>query len=163
MDNLKTNFKLLETVISNVIRREIDCFTDEVYKAKKVYLMADSEITDYIKPFTDRLNAERLSSLDSPGEVPKESLLICITDKRLSEEMSGLVHRFNKKGRTIVITTDYEQSEMLYSRETIGISLPSTVSSDRQQTMLFRQAVTFILDEVLLKLDSKGSSRLVSQ
>ncbi|EXJ23609.1 hypothetical protein ADIAL_0872 [Alkalibacterium sp. AK22] len=161
MDNLQINFKLLESVISNVIRREIDCFTDEVYKAKEVYLTAEEDLTEYIRPFMHKLNANELD-LHALKEVSDEALLICVADKKLSKERVEHIQRFNLKGRVTLITTDYEYGEVLNSRETIGISLPTTVSSDRQRCTLFRQAVTMILDDVLLKLDSKGSSRLIS-
>lgn len=57
MDSLKVNFNYLDSIISNVIRREIDCLTDEVYKADKIYCVTDSNLTQDIEVLLNSINS----------------------------------------------------------------------------------------------------------
>lgn len=60
-----------------------------------------------------------------------------------------------------LITNEYNNGDLLHSRETIGMHVPAEVESAEQKTMLIKQALHLILDDINLKIKSKEASKPV--
>lgn len=162
MDSLKVNFNHLDNIISNVIRREIDCLTDEVYKANKIYYITDSKLTRNIGDLLNSINSREVMELkELNGASPTNAVLLGIFFDKVDEKTVSQVKGFNKAGRTVLITNDYDNAELLQSRETIGVHIPAEVESSVQRKVLINQAMHLILDDINLKIQSKEASKPV--
>lgn len=162
MDSLKVNFNQLENIISNIIRREIDCLTDELYKADKIYYVADSDLTKDIGLLMNCLSSKEVVELkDSKNTSATNAVLMGIFFDEVDEKARKQVKAFNETGRTVLITTDYDNSELLQSRETIGMHIPAEIESPVQKNVLLKQALHLILDDINLKIQSKEASKPV--
>ncbi|TVP90874.1 hypothetical protein [Alkalibacterium sp.] len=162
MDSLKINFNQLDSIISNVIRREIDCLTDELYKASQIYYIADSQLSSDIAPLLTSLTSRDVKEMKNPEDITDaSSVLICFSFGEMDEKRIEQIRAFNKKGRTVLITSDYDKSELLQCRETIGVHIPTGIESALQKKVLIRQALHLILDDINLKIQSKEASKPV--
>lgn len=162
MDSLKVNFNHLDNIISNVIRREIDCLTDEVYKADKIYCITDSKLTRNIGGLLNSINCREVLELKELKEsLPTNAVLLGIFFDKVDEKTVSQVKAFNKTGRTVLITDEYDNGELLQSRETIGVHIPAEVESPVQKKVLISQALHLILDDINLKIQSKEASKPV--
>lgn len=88
-------------------------------------------------------------------------MLLGIFFEKVDEKTVSQVKAFNKTGRTVLMTNEYDNSELLQSRETIGVHLPQGVESPVQKKVLIKQAIHLILDDVNLKIQSKEASKPV--
>lgn len=160
MDSLKVNFSYLNNIISNVIRREIDCLTDELYKADTIYFVSDNSLTKDIAPFLLSLDSRDVMPLkDFKEDASSNAVLLGVFFGKVDNKTANQVKAFNQSGRTVLITDEYDNGEPLQSRETIGVHIPAEVESSEQKRVLIKQTLHLILDDINLKIKSKEASK----
>lgn len=153
MDYVQENFNALTSAVSSVIRREVDCLTDEIYSSRKKYFCSDLNLSDIIRPFMQRQQVLEINKRFDVEEINASDILICVSFECKSERLDEIVQLFKENNSKIVLITANTYSNIAeLSKEVIGVSLDGYKLDEETQIDIFSQVVLVLLGVINRKL-----------
>jgi len=153
MDYVQENFNALTSAVSSVIRREVDCLTDEIISSEQKYYCSDLNLSDIIRPFMQHQEVLEIENRIDVGEINSSDVLICVSFECKSERLDEIVQYFKENNAKIVLIAANKKSNIAYySKEIIGVSVDGYELDEGTQRDIFSQVVLLLLGVINRKL-----------
>ena len=115
MDYVQENFNALTSAVSSVIRREVDCLTDEIISSEQKYYCSDLNLSDIIRPFMQHHEVLEIENRIDVGEINSSDVLICVSFECKSERLDEIVQYFKENNAKIVLISESKSISRILS------------------------------------------------
>jgi len=156
MDN-KFFDKAVSNATENIIKREVDCFTDEIIRAERIFHIIDKyDSTEAINEFMSNFKSTDIKDSYESFDFTKlsdDDLLIAVTKDGTNEVLIQLAKKFKENGGRVVSLIENRNSKLTkYSQEILGININnSDAEKIKSSKDVFKEVSSNLLKHIEVK------------